>query len=731
MTNGVMSERSVSPAAQASQSIFGKYVLLRKLASGGMGEIFLAKQRDSSGFEDLRVIKRILSHHLDKKDYLDMFFSEAELVGRLNHHNIIRIHEMSEIDGDHYIAMEYVRGKSLRDVIDELRAEGRSMPVAHVVELGIKLCEGLGYAHQARDLEGRQMNIVHRDINPHNILISYEGDLKLIDFGIAKSEMTSVHTATGTIKGKFVYMSPEQSAADPLDRRSDIFSAGIVLYEMLALENPFVRQNVVLSLEAIQRQAVAPPSKRRPDTSALDEVLLKALQKAPEHRYQTAIEMRDALKALRRSGQVPPADTELSTFLHSLFTADIAEEDRLLAEAERAAEALPPPSPEPVSLVAADTDELIDAVPRHSPQQVRPPSAFLDEEPTVAGDPDHLAQLSLEVSAQVQSMNPPGVHSQRPLFEPSPMEGRSSAIAAAGVVGPGPAESLSQSAHYSAPPATTPGRTPASLPPVPPRSRMTPLRVAAYALIFLLTTLVGYMATWPFVGRSTGASMVPISAEPEEPIAPPPAAPTPVVAKEEPPPPAEPPALEAKAVAATAVVGEVEAPEEEAPAPKRVTRRRRRPRRRRTTRKTAPKPAPKVVEAPAPAAVAAETPKPEAPAPIRGRVTIEVSAPVAIVADGSRLGASPATYAVRKGQGRLVISGGRDVDYAISLGYTVRGGGLAVTIDSSPWAIVQHQGLSLGKTPRGPVGPARRHEFSLKRPGQSVPLVLTLVWSPQ
>ncbi|MCA9580086.1 MAG: serine/threonine protein kinase, partial [Myxococcales bacterium] len=158
--------------AKENPSTFGKYTLLRKIASGGMGEIFLAKQAGPSGFEKLLVIKRILSHHLEKADYLDMFLSEAKLVARLSHQNIIQIHEMGEIDGDYYIAMEFVRGKSLRDVIDELRAEGRMLPLPHVIELGIKLCEGLGYAHQARDIRGRPMNIVHRDINPHNVLIS-------------------------------------------------------------------------------------------------------------------------------------------------------------------------------------------------------------------------------------------------------------------------------------------------------------------------------------------------------------------------------------------------------------------------------------------------------------------------------------------------------------------------------------------------------------------------------
>jgi serine/threonine-protein kinase len=405
---------------QESRSTFGKYTLLRKLASGGMGEVFLAKQRGPSGFEKLLVIKRILSHHLDKRDYLDMFFSEAKLVARLNHANIIQIQEMGEIDGDYYIAMEYVRGKSLRDIVDELRAEGRMLPLPHVIDLAIKLCEGLGYAHLARDIRGRPMNIVHRDINPHNILISYNGDLKLIDFGIAKSEMTSVHTATGTIKGKFVYMSPEQSAADPIDRRSDIFSLGIVLYEMTVLENPFVRQNVVLSLEAIQRQPIAPPSSKRPDAGPLDAILLRALEKKPEDRYQTATEMRDDLRNLFRNSVVMPAEEDVSVFLHDLFRADIEEEDRLLAEADRATspsfhDESPSviPLAEPASGVIHQpypgAEGLLEA--RHSSDEegAEPVQRqFGDEEPTLSGNQAGLAQKSREVSSRSQSASDGG-----------------------------------------------------------------------------------------------------------------------------------------------------------------------------------------------------------------------------------------------------------------------------------------------------------------------------------
>jgi serine/threonine protein kinase len=202
--------------AQVSRSTFGKYVLLRKLASGGMGEVFLAKQRRAFG---LREAARHQANPLapPRQARLPRHVLERGEAGRAPQrtHNIIQIHEMGQIDGDYFIAMEYVRGRVPARHHRRAARRGKQLPLAYVIDLAIKLCDGLGFAHQARDIRGRPMNIVHRDINPHNVLVSYAGDLKIIDFGIAKSEMTSVHTATGTIKGKFVYMSPEQSAADP------------------------------------------------------------------------------------------------------------------------------------------------------------------------------------------------------------------------------------------------------------------------------------------------------------------------------------------------------------------------------------------------------------------------------------------------------------------------------------------------------------------------------------
>lgn len=803
---------------QPNRSTFGKYVLLRKLASGGMGEIFLAKQRGPSGFEKLLVIKRILSHHLDKKDYLDMFFSEAKLVARLNHNNIIQIHEMGEIDGDYYIAMEYVRGKSLRDVIDELRAEGRKLPLPHVIDLAMKLCDGLAYAHQARDIRGRPMNIVHRDINPHNILISYTGDLKLIDFGIAKSEMTSVHTATGTIKGKFVYMSPEQSAADPIDRRSDIFSLGIVLYEMCCLENPFVRQNVVLSLEAIQRHDVAPPSAKRADAGPMDEILMRALEKKPEDRFQNAIEMRDELRSLFRSGSVKPVEEDLATFLHDLFSADIEEEDRLLAEADQATSL--PEEAQPVQptkpLPAASS-------PPREPQPITT-SPFADEEPTLAGDLDELAEKSREASQVSGELNRPDMPSEsgelipdvptksdripqgsdgielgpdgRPLpgaispglqaslaplpgtgdipvpplageSEP-PSSGRSSAIEAnladepqaaafsEPLTGLNPTremrkgESLLEQAARPRPTPlsqyTTDEDSAGSLAHPPPSWKKL-VRLAVYLLVLVITTVAGFMATRAVIGPKDAAHETPIEpldeddheveALVETPIHQPADE---VIEVIDEPPDVEPQPEETERVEEPEQVEEVE--EVETPAvvgdslaPKKLkrkkVRRKRRVRRpdRRVKRSPPPPPPPPPARKPERRVVAVEPPPKEAPKKL-GTLTLRTSVGLKVEVDGRTVGSTPASISVKRSKGRVKIHGDA-IPYAVTLTYEADGDGVKVKVDASPWAIVKHNGLSLGRTPQGPVGAGRRHRFTLLRPGQDGPLVVSLLWSPK
>lgn len=320
----------------AEGTSFGKYFLLKRIATGGMGEIFLAKLKGPVGFEKLLVIKRILQHHIENEEFLDMFFAEARIAAQLNHPNVVQIYEMGEFEDAFFIAMEYCHGKSLHDVIARARELKAPIPLHHVIEIVSGLCDGLSYAHNACGIAGDALNVIHRDINPHNLIISYGGTVKVIDFGIAKSEMSLHKTETGTIKGKFVYMSPEQSAAEKLDKRSDIFSVGICLYEALAFFNPFAKANVVLSLDAIQRKTPPPLAETSPALACFDPLLNRVLAKKRDDRYQDCLELKRDLERLLESGAVPRNEETLAQYMRQLFEEQIEQEQRMIVETDSA-----------------------------------------------------------------------------------------------------------------------------------------------------------------------------------------------------------------------------------------------------------------------------------------------------------------------------------------------------------------------------------------------------------
>ena len=311
---------------------FGEYILLKKIAAGGMGEIFLAKQTGPTGFEKILVIKRILQHHLENEQYVDMFRSEARVAAMLSHSNVVQVFSMGEVDEHLYLAMEYVHGRSIKEVVTRSNNLGHPVPLAYVADIIAQACAGLSYSHNLKDAADQPLNLIHRDINPHNMLVSYHGELKIIDFGIAKSTMSLNKTETGTIKGKFIYMSPEQSAAEVLDKRSDIFSLTIVLYEMLAGVNPFQFDNIVLSLEAIQRKDPAPITDYRPDAEAFISILRKGLAKNPDDRYFDASEMRDDLQRLLLNKVLPKPAQSLSDWLENIFADSIDADKQVLLE---------------------------------------------------------------------------------------------------------------------------------------------------------------------------------------------------------------------------------------------------------------------------------------------------------------------------------------------------------------------------------------------------------------
>ena len=326
---------------------FGKYFLLKKMAAGGMGEIFLAKQQGPAGFEKILVVKKILAHLTENKEFVELFLGEARLAARMNHRNIVQVFELGEHQGSYFIAMEYVAGRTLRELIDAAARAKEKIPAELCRSIAEQICDGASYAHNLTDVTGRSINIIHRDLNPQNVLISYTGDVKIIDFGIAKSDMSTVKTEAGMIKGKFVYMSPEQSLAKKLDKRSDIFAIGISLYEMLTAINPFQKANIVSTLEAVQRYEPPPPSRVDRAYAPFDAIVAKALAKDRDRRYGDAAEMMDDLRRI----VLPRPAERLGQLMVRLFRQQLDADQQLLVDPDSSARTPSRPSPTPIAKV--------------------------------------------------------------------------------------------------------------------------------------------------------------------------------------------------------------------------------------------------------------------------------------------------------------------------------------------------------------------------------------------
>ncbi|HEU5058681.1 MAG TPA: protein kinase [Kofleriaceae bacterium] len=321
---------------------FGKYYLLERINVGGMAEVFRAKAYGVEGFERLVAVKRILPNIAEDKEFIRMFVDEAKIAVQLNHANIAQIFDLGVVDGSYYIALEHVHGRDLRAIFDRCRQKTEPMPTAQACFVMMKVCEGLDYAHNKRDQSGRELNLVHRDVSPQNVLVSFEGEVKLIDFGIAKAAGKGSKTQAGILKGKFGYMSPEQVRGLPIDRRSDIFSCGIVLYELLTGERLFVGESDFSTLEKVRNVEILPPStynRRIPDE--LERIVLKALAKDVEDRYQNAIDLHDELQAFVYTAGEFYSRKDLAAWMKGTFAREIEEET---AKLEAYRQIAPPPT---------------------------------------------------------------------------------------------------------------------------------------------------------------------------------------------------------------------------------------------------------------------------------------------------------------------------------------------------------------------------------------------------
>ena len=302
------------------QTTVGQYYLIEKVAQGGMAEIFKGLSYDVHGLKKTVCIKKILPHLAASEEFINSLVHEAKLAVKLVHGNIAQTYDLGKVGDDYFMVMEFVEGKSLSQINRKCVSNSELIPIQHLAYFVSEVLNGLDYMHRRTDEDGNPLNIVHRDISPQNIMVSYSGTVKIIDFGIAKAAFRFEPTDSGILKGKFAYMSPEQALGDSIDQRSDIFSLGVILYEMLTGTRLFKAEDNRETIRNVRRSKVEPPSLIKPDiTEELDKIVMRSLAKDKRRRYLFASEMRDDLVKFLHTNFPDFKPSESATFVQNLF----------------------------------------------------------------------------------------------------------------------------------------------------------------------------------------------------------------------------------------------------------------------------------------------------------------------------------------------------------------------------------------------------------------------------
>jgi eukaryotic-like serine/threonine-protein kinase len=310
----------------------GRYRLRYHLASGGMGSVYLAQATGAEGFSKWVALKVIHPHVSRDERFVNMFLDEARISARLNHPNICSVFDLGKADDVYFIAMEYLQGEALRVVIERALA-GAHLPTAMVARVASDAARGLHAAHTLADETGRPLNIVHRDVSPQNVFVLYDGVTKVVDFGIASAHDRAVDTTTGEVKGKVAYMAPEQLGQGEIDHRTDVFALGIVLWETTILKRLFKRDTAFKSIAAVLYDPIPAPSSVRPDyPHALEQIVMKALERAPERRWQSMEELADALDEYVERAGAQAGQAQLGRWMKATFAADIAAREAMLRD---------------------------------------------------------------------------------------------------------------------------------------------------------------------------------------------------------------------------------------------------------------------------------------------------------------------------------------------------------------------------------------------------------------
>jgi serine/threonine protein kinase len=318
---------------------FGKYQFLERINAAGMAEVFKARTFGVEGFERLIAVKRPLPLVAGNEDFITTFVDDAKISAQFQHANVAQVFDLGKMEGSYFIALEYVRGRDLAAIFDRLRRRGEVLPTGLTCHLLVELCEALDYIHNYKaDPPGQEQNLVHSGVSPANVLVGFEGEVKLINFGASKMSGKASKTHAGVFRGKAGYLSPEQVGALPLDRRSDVFSAGIVLYELLAGEFLFAGENHLSTLEKVHNAEIPRlPLQNRQVPPELERLVLKALAKRPEDRYQQAAAFRDDLQAFLTARGEPASRKDLGAWMKKTFPAEVEKEKAELEQLRKAA----------------------------------------------------------------------------------------------------------------------------------------------------------------------------------------------------------------------------------------------------------------------------------------------------------------------------------------------------------------------------------------------------------
>jgi serine/threonine protein kinase len=403
-----------------------RYRLLTLLARGGMAEVWLARQEGSREMGKFVVVKKILPHLARDRDFREMFVDEARITSRFNHPNIVRIHETSLEGEDLFLILEYLEGESLAFVVSAAMDRGTEMPPMLIAGIMAQVSDALDYVHNLRGEGGKPLGIVHRDISPQNIIVLYDGQVKLVDFGVAKAEKKVHQTQTGMMKGKVFYMSPEECLGEKVDARSDIFSLGIIFWEVLTRRHLFKRKVEIDTLRAVVSSRVPPVRTFNKDvTVALDAVVQRALEKAPADRYQTAAEMGRAIREHLRRTRTMAGGREIRSFYLSVLANRMQIKRKLLKEMEQSDDlpaivaALKPDTEKALKLSSVRPAEFKEIDEDDGAEESTEVSGLLGRPPgTYFAEPDDEDLDEPTMTTEVNGKPPPPEVTQPPAEEP-------------------------------------------------------------------------------------------------------------------------------------------------------------------------------------------------------------------------------------------------------------------------------------------------------------------------